>query len=147
MASPVDLSGKRFGHLTAERRVRTGTSEWMCRCACGRVRRVRARLLKEAAITACYLCAGRAMLEAWTRGRALPQDNNGIGQSSGKTKPATPAWVRRLAARPHLVPVFRRELERRLEALRRCGIREPITDQYKDELVDVLIRESEVGRR
>lgn len=67
MPAPVDLAGKRYGHLVALKRTkwRDGKTAWTCRCDCGReedvpLGRLSARDSDRRAIRACSACRSRA---------------------------------------------------------------------------------------
>lgn len=56
MSRPLDLSGQKFGRLTAVRRgenTKDGHAQWICRCACGKTVIVLARYLKSGHTRSC----------------------------------------------------------------------------------------------
>ncbi|ETD72604.1 hypothetical protein V757_03250 [Pelistega indica] len=60
-----DLTGQRFGQLTAESYL--GQNHWRCRCTCGGTRDVRGAYLKNGRATACLACKGRAPIRKSTK--------------------------------------------------------------------------------
>jgi hypothetical protein len=52
----ADLSGKKFGHLTAVRRAPNRQSYWICRCICGEKFEVVSSKLKKGEMPYCRLC-------------------------------------------------------------------------------------------
>lgn len=74
MKQPEDLTGKKFGKLTAislaEPQMSKGGQKritWLCQCSCGRERIVRAADLKRGAVTHCGKCSRFARSEAKSR--------------------------------------------------------------------------------
>ena len=65
MANPIDITGQKFGKLTAIRY--SGKSYpkkgriWICQCECGNYREVTVGRLKSNLITACKECCKRQL--------------------------------------------------------------------------------------
>lgn len=57
MTKPIDITGKRFGLLTAKMRVgnANGAALWRCKCACGREVDVRIDYLKAGRRRQCHI--------------------------------------------------------------------------------------------
>lgn len=71
MGRLIDISGKRFGRLTALRRVGISSpvdrqALWECRCDCGAIRRVRSKCLRSGNTQSCG-CFKADMVRARTR--------------------------------------------------------------------------------
>lgn len=66
----IDLSGQRFGKLTAECRTRNSgiKTMWQCRCDCGNLKAVWSHCLKSGATTSCGCRRGEANRERATHG-------------------------------------------------------------------------------
>jgi len=61
MPKIIDLTGQRFGRLTAIKRAEndaTGRAQWLCQCECGGGKTVKADLLRRGSTTSCG-CAAR----------------------------------------------------------------------------------------
>lgn len=56
MSKLIDITGKRYNHLTVIRRVenaKNGVAVWECRCDCGNITKVRGSNLKSGAVKSC----------------------------------------------------------------------------------------------
>lgn len=68
MGKPIDLTGQRFGHLTALydsglREPTNGTIKWVCRCDCGKIHLVNSNNLRTGKVTSCGCTNGRNQYE------------------------------------------------------------------------------------
>lgn len=84
MPNPIDLTGRRFGRLTAIRLVATGRRrKWLCMCDCGGVATVATDNLRSGNSTSCVRCRYR---------NAKGTPKHGHRTSDSKTSPTYQTW-------------------------------------------------------
>lgn len=82
MPSPIDITGFVFDRLTVLSRVPNRTSYWLCKCICGKQKRVRSSHLKSGHIRSCG-CLGAEQASA--RSHVLHKANTKTGLSHTPT--------------------------------------------------------------